>query len=387
MQSLPYHPPTPRPSAFTESRRVTPARSRSVLIYGVALVALSLAGQGCDSAGTAGSPVSVDETTPFDTDLAAPELTGNPMFPTGSYSNGVARFGSEGVTVVDGRLHFRDVVDYVQFVQTRSTWTAEQFAEWETQIGYRSLRAHLADTTTSSGRLANGENLYVADDLGATIITPSGVVGIGDRVYDIEGDILKGYDLDGNQVGAITMIQPPDCDIDPDNCGGGGGGGGGGGSQPENPDAELGYGPVDQRQDTRDLHRYKGFGKIFRTHYWLYSSIGAETSNGRLRGWTFPRGYYYSDWAPERGTMSCTRFFEDGSTSSPDLLDFRTYRGGGEDTMNIYWDLDVFDFTGNEALVRIECRQSGFASNRNALDDVSGDPTFTMGSFTTSRNF
>lgn len=335
-----------------------------------------------DSEGAQGS--SGVEGNHFDSYSEGGDLGNSPILPRQSYSStvGSARLSSEdGIYVVDGRLQFDDPDVYVSFVRRSSEWSAKEREAWETSKGFESLASYsVADSSNSSARMEGGENIYMPDDVAGSFLNPKGQFGIGDRVYDIEGQEMVTSDLDGSVINSI----PIDIPCEEYGCSGGGGGGGSTPPYPDNPSVDKGYGTLEVRQSTRDLYRYQGKGSIFRVHFFLYSSIGARTDNGTLRSGNF-RGYYYQGLRPQSGVLDCKAYYSDTDSKRYAYNDF-TFAEDDQSTIKAYFDQDVFDFTGTGTLEEIRCNHS-LTSNRRVFGLGYQDDPNQSTSFSTSRYF
>lgn len=368
-------------------RYLTPQLMPKRLIRLLVLPWAVLTLHGCDTT-TEGQPRLASQGTLgegfFDSMEHGAYRSNHPMSPTISFSeatpNARRQAVDDGVFVVGDRLHFEDPRAYLDFIMTVSEWSSENREEWEAESGFTSLYTHSTEGSepSSNARVTSSEDIYMPDDAAASFLNPSGVVGIGDRVYDLEGDQVVTRDLDGGVVAVIPMLIP---------CEGNGGCGGGGPSvPPETPDKAVGYGPDVVPQETRTLKAFEGKGSIFRVHFFIYSSLGARLDNGVLDS-DLARRWHYDPFVPLVGDIDCT-----GSYSNQ--KDVRKYFVWGENnfdnertTGKVYFDRDVFDFTGTGSITRIECNNK-LTSNPRSYDALQyPDRPDASTSFRTSRNF
>ena len=317
----------------------------------------------------------------------------DPMVPTMSFSR-ATRSGAAAVRVVDGRLHFDDVSDYRAFLEMAMDWTKGERLTWEVDRGFVSLQTVNEDTTADRATSQTGEAIAMPDPVAGASLSPTGTIGVGDRVYDIEGSQVRGYDLDGNLVGtraALIECGPEALTCDDGGGGGTGGGGTGGGSDPPSETRYVGFqfGPIES-SNPNVSRRYKLTATIFRVHYFIYSSIGSEMYS-HVHKYTGLRGHFYADHIPYSAEMFCMGYYDKqggGTMTSPRtiLLNQDGFRPQ-DSVFRVYYDFDIFDFTGTGSLRRIECDQNLVSNRRSYGGEYINDANISSGSVETSRNF
>ena len=352
------------------------------------LVAVLVVLTGCDSS----TEQTVAESQPaYESYYTNTMATSSPLFPTESFVPGNARLtGDAGVAVVDGRLHFEDVDAYVAFLEEVSTWTAEDRSQWEQESGFFSLVSHV-DTLKANGSSARLSDppLYVEDENISTVLSPTGEIGIGNRVFDLSIDRLTVRDEIGLPVGETPVILPlPDCDniqivyLGCDDDGGPGGPPSGPGA--DNPYVLVRYGREIATQDTRILQQYEMLGEADRFWIFIYSSLYGKVSNYVVR-YRAGVDYFGEDHAPDSGNMFCRAQFSDRRDETQTFI----WTGPGQSRASVtehtmYFDQDVFDFTGAGSIQRIDCN----ASLTSQVYEPNQPPSFRgSGSLSVSKNF